>query len=101
MGINVLVSALKSSDEETRSHAAAALGKIQSKGVRYRDIQPLLDAALGAELGIRRDAVRAIHGCRDPRAFEALCANLGACPSNQFHGYILRSTLHECARYCG
>ena len=74
--IDSLVSALKSSDPQTRRQAAAALSNMQYPNITYKDIQPLLDAALGSDLDIRRDAVRAIYECRDPRSLEALCANV-------------------------
>jgi len=74
--VDSLVSALKSSDQETRRRAAEALSNMRSPKITYRDIQPLLDAALGSELDIRRDAIRAIYECHDPRACEALCANV-------------------------
>src|SRR5712692_10495040 len=74
--VDSLVSALNSSDQQTRREAAAALSKMHSPRIPYKDIQPLLDAALGSELDIRRDAIRAIFHCRDPRAFEAFCANI-------------------------
>ena len=74
--VDNLVSALKSTDQETRRQAAGALSKMYSHEVRYRNIQPLVDAALGPEPDIRRDAIRAIYYCADPRAFDAFCANL-------------------------
>ena len=74
--VDGLVSALKSSDQQTRRQAVAALSKMSSPKITYKDIQPLLDAAIGPELDIRRDAVRALHHCRDPRVFDAFCANV-------------------------
>ena len=76
---DALVFALKSPDQRTRRCAAAALSKMHEKHTyktKYKEIQPLLDAALGSDPDIRRDAVRAMYRCRDPRAYEAFSANV-------------------------
>ena len=67
--IDSLVSALNSSDQQTRREAAAALGKMPSPNIHYKDIQPLLDAALCSEPDIRQHAIPVPSTIAVTRAF--------------------------------